>query len=72
MLRFFTAVNMVIFRRKVVIVSYFAVPTIYVLEQKYEKMYTLVNTSFTVSKWGARGYKLHRHVIMIFFLLYKL
>ena len=42
------------------------VPKIYVLEQKQEEMYTPVNPSFTISKWGARWCKLHGRVCMMY------
>ena len=35
-------------------------------------MYTPVNTSFTIQKWGLRGLKLYRHVsVMLNFILKK-
>ena len=36
-----------------------------VLEQDYEKMYTPVQSSFTVGKWGVGGSHLHGYVILM-------
>ena len=38
-------------------------PSVSVLEQDYEKMYTPVQSSFTVEKWGVGGSHLHGYVL---------
>ena len=40
-------------------------PSESVLEQDYKKMYTPVQSSFTVGKWIARGSHLHGYVILM-------
>ena len=43
---------------------------IYIFEQKYKKiMYTPVNPSFTIQKWGLRGSTLYRYVFVMGFTL---
>ena len=37
----------------------------YVLEQNKEKWTTHVNASFTIQKWGIRGYTLHGLVFLM-------
>ena len=38
----------------------------YVFEQKQEKLFTLVNPNFTVSKWGLKGSHLQGRVILMY------
>ena len=40
-------------------------PSVSVLEQDYEKMYTPVQSIFTVGKWGVGGSHLHGYVILM-------
>ena len=44
---------------------FWRVPTIYALSRNKRKIYTPINTSFTIQKWGLRGSKLYRHVFVI-------
>ena len=40
-------------------------PSVTVLEQDYENMYTPVQSSLTVGKWGVGGSHLHGYVILM-------